>query len=402
MIRPSILSLLIIFCISSQAFAERNLDSVTFEKKKGISLASQLEANGITREDALNAVGEFENVYNESNIQPGQIIKVNFEIMDEEGQQIRFSSMEIKISKNQKVQVTRLDNDIYFAHVFESKAEPKRMFLSATVGSTLFSAAMNAGITQEMFNELVKAYSYDVDFQRDVGPGDQMDVLYEGLYDEEGKLIGNGDILYTSLTIDRGKFTIYRYTTPDGVGDFYTDDGMSVQKSLLKTPVNGARISSGYGSRKHPILGFSKMHKGIDFSAPTGTPVYAAGEGTIIEMRRKGSYGKYIQIYHSDVFSTAYAHLNGYAKKLQRGSRVAQGQIIGYVGSTGKSTGPHLHYEVIQKGKQMNPLKAASGSGKMLTEHEKNLFFKYKDSLLGTVARMSERSREATKEELSR
>lgn len=391
-------ALAILINVAGFAHAERNLDSITFEKKKGISLSKQLESKGINKDDVASALAELNNVYSEASIAPGQQIKLNFEIMDAEGAKIRFSSMEIKISKNQQIQVTRLDNDIFIAHVFEGKAEPRRTFIRATVGSTLFSAAMNAGITQEMFNELVKAYSYDVDFQRDVAPGDTMDVLYEGMYDEDGKLMGNGDILYASLSISRGKFSIYSYTTPDGQNDFYTDDGISVQKSLLRTPVNGARISSGYGDRKHPILGYSKVHKGVDFAAPVGTPVYAAGEGRIIEIKRKGSYGKYIQIFHSDVYSTAYAHLNGFAKNLQRGSHVNQGQIIGYVGSTGRSTGPHLHYEVIEKGRQINPLTVSFGVGKKLSTQEKELFAQYRGTLLSTVERMSAKSHEVTKD----
>jgi len=381
--------------VANFAHAEKNLDSVTIEMQQGISLVRLLEYVGINHNDAQMAVDELSNVYSPGAIPPGQKVKVTFEIMDEEGKEIKFSSMEMKISRSQKIQVSKMDDDIFFAHVFESKLEPKLIYIHATVGATLFSAAMHAGLSQEMFNELLKAFSYDVDFQRDVKHGDEMEVLYEAVYDEEGKLVSNGDILYTSLKIARGRFSIYRYTTPDGKSDFYNDYGVSVQKSLLRTPVNGARISSSYGDRHHPILGFTRMHKGIDFAAPTGTPVYAAGDGTIVEMTRKGSYGKYVQIYHSGLYATAYAHLSGYATRLKRGSKVRQGQIIGYVGSTGRSTGAHLHYEVIEKGRQINPLSIKLGTGKQLANYEKDIFYKYKASLLNSVARLSAKSHEA-------
>ncbi len=386
---------LIIFHSGANAYAQRNLDSVMLEMKRGYSLAKLLESTGMRKDDVQMVVDELSNVYNPATLPVGQKIKVNFEIMDTEGKEINFSSMEIKISSLQKILVTKLDNNIFFSHIFESKVEPKLIYIHAIVGATLFSAAMNAGLTQEMFNELIKAYSFDVDFQRDVVRGNEMEVLFEANYDDDGRLISNGDILYTSLKINRGRFSIYRYTTPDGKTDYYTENGTSVQKSLLRTPVNGAHISSGYGSRHHPILGFTNMHKGVDFAAPKGTPVYAAGNGTIVEIRRKGSYGKYINIFHNGGYTTIYAHLNGYASKLQRGSSVTQGQIIGYVGSTGRSTGPHLHYEVIEKGRHVNPLAIKFGSGRQLAEKEKELFSKYRDSLLGTVARMSAKSYEA-------
>ncbi len=389
-----ILPILILLSANSPALAEKNLDSVTVEMKEGGSIKDLLLSVGINKADTANVIDELKNVYDIKKLNASQKIKINFEIMDEEGKQIRFSSMEIRVGKS-KIQVTRLDSDIFFANVFESKNQPKLIYIHATVGATLFAAAMNAGLSHEMFNELVKAYSYDVDFQRDVVQGNELEVLYEGLYNEEGKLIGNGDILYTNLVVERGTFSIFRYTDKEGRTDFYTEDGESVRKSLLKTPVNGARISSGYGSRHHPILGFTKVHKGVDFAAPTGTPVYAAGNGIVVEMTRKGSYGKYIKIFHNGIYTTAYAHLNGYAQKLQRGSKVSQGQVIGYVGSTGKSTGPHLHYEVIEKGYHVNPLAMHAGSGKKLADAEKLLFLKHRDSLLGTAARMAAKSHEA-------
>ena len=379
-------------CSSTHANASRNIDSATFAMKSGVSLEKQLQSVGISKEDAIDAVEELGNIYNISTIADGQTIKVNFEIMDMEGKDIQFSSMEIKLSQVRKIQVSKLENNIFFAHILESQVQPKLMYIDATVGSTLVSAAINAGISHEMFNEFVKAYSFDVDFQRDVVPGDKIEVLYEAVYDADGKLVSDGEILYISLAIKRGRFTLYHYTTPDGHSDYYNEAGQSVQRPFLRTPVNGARISSEYGKRRHPILGYSKMHKGVDFAAPKGTPVYASGDGIIKEMRRKGSYGQYINIFHSNNYSTVYAHLNGFARSLRRGSNVVRGQVIGYVGSTGRSTGPHLHYEVLEKGRQINPLELSVAAGKEMAGTEKDLFIQYRDYLRGVVARMSEKS----------
>jgi murein DD-endopeptidase MepM/ murein hydrolase activator NlpD len=199
-------------------------------------------------------------------------------------------------------------------------------------------------------------YSYDVDFQRDVHAGDGFEVFFTRYFDEFGNPVKSGDILFAALTLQGERKPLYRYQREPGRDPEYFDPhGKSIKKSLLRTPIESARVSSGFGMRHHPILGYSKMHKGIDFAAPTGTPVLASGDGVIEFAGRSGGYGNYIRIQHTAEYQTAYAHLSAYARGLRDGMRVSQGDVIGYVGSTGQSTGPHLHYEIIIDGEQTNP-----------------------------------------------
>ena len=199
---------------------------------------------------------------------------------------------------------------------------------------------------------------------------DSFSVLYEVLLDKKDKPVGYGSVIYASLNLSNSVTSIFRHEFADGSSDYFEETGKSVRKALMKTPINGARLSSGYGMRKHPIQGYNKMHRGLDFAAPIGTPIMAAGDGIIEKIGRYNSYGKYIRIRHNNTYSTAYAHLSGYAKNLRKNSRVKQGQVIGYVGSTGRSTGPHLHYEILSGGKQINPTKVKLPSGRQIKESE--------------------------------
>jgi murein DD-endopeptidase MepM/ murein hydrolase activator NlpD len=206
-----------------------------------------------------------------------------------------------------------------------------------------------------MINEVINALSYDVDFQRDIHEGDEIDVVFERLHTDKNVTAGYGKILYISLKLDDRELTLYRHISKEGFAGYYNAKGESVKKALLKTPINGAHITSSFGMRMHPLLGYTKMHKGIDFGALTGTPIYAAGDGIIEEAGRKGGYGNYVRVKHSSSYATAYAHTSRFAKGIKVGIKVKQGQVIAYVGSTGSSTGPHLHYEIIQNGSPVNP-----------------------------------------------
>ncbi len=238
---------------------------------------------------------------------------------------------------------------------------------NGTIKSSLYQTGEEIGLPSSMVGEIINAYSYDVDFQREIRTGDKINVLYERLETKDGKPAGTGSLIYAALKLGkRDPLKLYRYTDKEGISGYYNADGESVRKALLRTPVNGARISSGYGRRKHPILGYSRMHKGIDFAAPTGTPIYAAGDGRVSFAGRKGGYGNYLRIKHTGKYDTAYAHLSRFASGIRPGKRVKQGQIIAYVGSTGRSTGPHLHYEILAYGKQVNPAGVKFKTGKTL------------------------------------
>lgn len=224
-----------------------------------------------------------------------------------------------------------------------------------TVYGSLYKTANSAGIPDNITQGLIKALSYDVDFQRDIKRGDKLTALYEGTANYKGNVVKGSKLHYVKLEL--GSRDVEIYVTANG---YYYADGSSAKKSLLRTPVNAAHITSGFGMRFHPILGYSKMHKGTDFGASVGTPIYAAGNGVIEKMGPFGTYGNYVKIKHNKTYETAYAHCSRFAKGLAAGSKVKQGQVIAYVGTTGRSTGPHLHYELIKNGDQVNPTSATN------------------------------------------
>jgi murein DD-endopeptidase MepM/ murein hydrolase activator NlpD len=235
---------------------------------------------------------------------------------------------------------------------------------------------------------MINLYSFDVDFQRDIRGGDKFEVLFESFYDEKGNRVKDGDVLFASLNLEKKRTLDMYLNKSSGKNEYFDAKGNSVRKSLLKTPINGARISSGFGARRHPILGYTKMHKGIDFAAPMGTPIFAAGSGTITHYGLRGGYGNFVQIRHNAEYSTGYGHASRFVKKLRLGSKIKQGETIAYVGSTGRSTGPHLHYEIIFKGKPVNPANVKSTSGLRLAGKDLKRFLESKvqiDSYLQNI-----------------
>jgi murein DD-endopeptidase MepM/ murein hydrolase activator NlpD len=228
---------------------------------------------------------------------------------------------------------------------------------AGTINDSLYLAAARVEVPHDVTYGLVKLFSWDVDFQRDLRQGDGFETLFEEVSLEDGSGASRGgDLLFGALTLSGELLEAYRFEVEDGAVEYFDRTGRSLRKFLLRTPVDGARLSSGFGMRRHPILGYSRMHKGVDFAAPTGTPIYAAGGGKVVSAGRNGSYGNYIRIRHSGEYSTAYGHLSRLAKSTRVGGRVQQGQVIGYVGATGRATGPHLHYEILRNGAQINPL----------------------------------------------
>ena len=242
------------------------------------------------------------------------------------------------------------------------------------IQSSIYEDGEIAGIPLEILSEAIKLFSFDVDFQRDIQKNDEFEIFYEVFFNSIRGSVSNGNIKYIKLNLHGNNLEYFIFKDEDGHFDYFNKEGKNVRKALMKTPIDGARLSSSYGVRKHPILGYNKLHKGVDFAAPKGTPVYAAGNGFIDFVGRNGGYGKYIRIRHNSSYKTAYAHLNNYNKNIYKGARVNQGGIIGYVGSTGKSTGPHLHYEVIYQNKQINPMKMKLPSGKILKDDELKKF----------------------------
>tara|TARA_Y100001970_G_scaffold292770_1_gene435743 strand:- start:4062 stop:5330 length:1269 start_codon:yes stop_codon:yes gene_type:complete len=243
-----------------------------------------------------------------------------------------------------------------------------------TIKSSIYEDGIKYNVPLKILSDIIKLYSFDVDFQRDIRVNDQLEFSYEVLYNKERDQESYGELKYASLTLQKSILKYFVFKTDEGYIDYFDLKGKNVKKALMKTPIDGARLSSSYGMRKHPISGYNKLHKGVDFAAPKGTPIYAAGNGIVEFVGRNGGYGKYIRIRHNNSYKTAYAHLNNYKKGLHKGLRVNQGDIIGYVGSTGRSTGPHLHYEIIYNGKQINPMKMKLPPSKTLQNEELKRF----------------------------
>ena len=258
-----------------------------------------------------------------------------------------------------------------------------------TIEGSLFGSAAKIGIPNAVMVSFMKLYSYSVDFQREIRKGDTFEVYYTQYNDEDGERVKTGDILFASLQTGKKPMTLWRFEIPgEGTVDYFDENGQSSKKFLMRTPVDGARISSNFGMRRHPILGYSKMHAGTDFAAPTGTPIYAAGNGTIVKAGWNGGYGKYVKIRHANGYATAYAHMSRIAKGITPGARVTQGQTIGRVGSTGRSTGPHLHYEVHVKGKKVNPMAIRVPTGRKLEGKALTAFKAARDGMTAEMAKV--------------
>ena len=247
------------------------------------------------------------------------------------------------------------------------------VFKEAEITNSLYSSAIDIGIQPNVIIDFARIYGFQVDFQRDIWKDDSFQLVYETFLDGNGKILETGNIIYANLILQGRENPLYIFKNKKDY-DHFDQFGKSIRKSLMKTPINGARLSSSFGIRKHPILGFNKMHKGTDFAAPMGTPIMASGEGKIVRARWCGGGGNCVKIKHNSTYSTVYAHMSKFGKNIKEGVRIKQGQIIGYVGSTGMSTGPHLHYEVIENGRKINSQKLKLPSGKILKGKERELF----------------------------
>jgi murein DD-endopeptidase MepM/ murein hydrolase activator NlpD len=279
-----------------------------------------------------------------------------------------------KISKTEKIFLSRINGNIKFNQkILTIKLDKKILFKENIILQSLYKAATDQNIPPNIIIEFARVYGFQVDFQRDIRKEDKFQIMYEVFIDKNKKVIETGEILYANLKLSGQDNSLYFFNKQDSKGH-YDRNGKSVQKALMKTPINGARLSSSFGMRKHPIDGFNKMHRGTDFAAPKGTPIMASGNGIIKKAGWCGGGGNCIKIRHNSTYETVYAHMSKFARGIKNGVRVKQGQTIGYVGSTGKSTGPHLHYEVIVNGKKVNSQKLKLPSGKILKGKNRKLF----------------------------
>lgn len=324
----------------------------------GDSLAALLARAGIDGVEADAALDALRAQFDPRTLKIGQKVRIFRESPADAAADAaprRFAGFDFIPEPRQRL-IVRRTGHLSFDVVKQVRPLSERFFFTDTlISSSVYEAARGGGMSPNLVVELIRLFSFSIDFQRDMREGDQLEVLYTRRFDENNQLAEEGDIIFAALT-NRGKrYAYWRLARDDGSYAYYDADGRSVQRLLMKTPVDGARLSSRFGMRRHPILGYTRLHRGLDFAAPRGTPIYAAGSGTIVALGRNGDYGKYIRIRHRNGYETAYAHMNGYARRLKKGARVKQGQIIGYVGATGLATGPHLHYEVLRHNKPVNP-----------------------------------------------
>ena len=279
-----------------------------------------------------------------------------------------------QISNKEKIYLKRdIDNDQFNQKILVTKLKKNTVYKENSIMQSLYKSASDQRIPANVIVEFARIYGFQVDFQRDIRKRDSFQILFEVFKDDNGKVIETGEILFANLRLSGVNNSLY-FFSDDGSRGHYDKNGKSVKKALMKTPINGARLSSPFGMRKHPIDGFNKMHRGTDFAAPMGTPIMASGDGVIKKAGWCGGGGNCVVIKHNSTYQTVYAHMSKFARGIRNGVRVKQAQIIGYVGSTGKSTGPHLHYEVIVNGKKINSQKLKLPSGKILKGDERKKF----------------------------
>ena len=351
----------------SLGLVEKSNDQSFFKEikiKYGQGLMDALLDSGAYRVDAFNAVNSLKDHFDARKIQVGQKINLYYSSdgsIDRLEMQKDFDNLIIVQGKQKNYSSVNisLQSQVITRHVF------------GQIDDSLFLAAQRKGLPQIIIANLISIFSYDVDFQREIRKGDQFEIIYERKLSKDGRSVQEGNILFAKLTLSGKEISLFRHTpTESGIVGYFHEDGQSSKRALMKTPIEGARLSSYYGNRKHPVLGYNRMHKGIDFSAPTGTPIMAAGDGVVERASWYGSFGNYVRIRHNGTYKTIYAHMSKYGRGIKKGVRVQQGQIIGYVGATGRVTGRHLHYEVHMNGTQVNPLTLKIPSGIKLNGEE--------------------------------
>ncbi len=374
--------------------------------ENGGTLMGMLQEAGVSQQDAVTVVDAMREVYSPRSVRAGQVFEANFGLEEilfprrlvqaplTETPTLRLLSLSFVPTIDREVRIELSSPDAYQAREIAKELVARYEHAGATIDSSLYLAAMQAGIPAAVVVEMIHMFSYDVDFQRDVQPGDQFETFFTHFYTPDGDSAKPGEILTASMTLSGKTHTLYRFDTPDGE-EFFDEEGNSARSLLMRTPVDGARISSRFGARRHPILGYTRMHQGIDFAVSTGTPIMAAGNGTVDVAGRAGGYGNLLAIRHANGFSTAYGHLSKYANGVRKGARVRQGQIVAYSGATGLATGPHLHYEVRENGSQVNPATIKVASGRKLEGSELELFLAERGRIEQLVASLPMQARVA-------
>ena len=305
-----------------------------------------------------------------------KILKINQKFTFKFDELLEDKIIEFKIETDRKNEILFVKNkaNIFISKKIKKNFTKRLVYKETIINESLYNSALNLSIKPNVIIEFARLYGFQVDFQRDIWKNDSFQIIYEEFINDENKVVDTGEIIFANLNLQNTDLQLYKYEYDKNKIDYFDENGKSIRKTLMKTPINGARLSSSYGKRKHPILGYTKMHSGTDFAAPMGTPIMASGDGKVTKAGWCGGGGNCVKIKHNSTYQTVYAHMSKFGKGIKKGSKVKQGQIIGYVGSTGMSTGPHLHYEVIENGKKINSQKLKLPSGKILKGDERKKF----------------------------
>ena len=348
-----------------------SVTKVELKVRNGDSIQRILYDQKISPSDVNNVINALRREYNVGTLRNDQKVYL---IVKREKNGNFVSRLTVNIDNITSVHVFLNKDNVYETRRVTKILTKKNHLVETTIDRGIYRTAKQSGIENSIVAQFARLYGFEVDFQRDLKKKDKIKIFYERYLDDDGVSQRTGNIIYSEITNVERNIILYRYEYPNGSIAYFTPEGKSIEKSLMRTPINGAKLSSRYGFRIHPILGYNQMHQGTDFAAPIGTPVMASGAGTVEYSGWKGGYGKFISIRHSAVYQTNYAHLQDYAKGMRRGAKVQQGQVIGYLGSTGSSTGPHLHYEVVVNGKKENSQTLKLPSAAPLEGNNKNLF----------------------------
>lgn len=341
------------------------LKRMTLQVRPGETLEAAVTRAGVAPQEADLVVATLGQAMDTVRIQAGLAFDAAVARPGSSGP-ARLVGLSMRTGPATSVTVTRTFDGALRLRELEEKVRSETTVADGEIQGSLYESAARLGATPSIIAQVAKLFAHRLDFQRDIQPGDDFRLVFARKVTESGRTIEAGDVTYAEL--HGVKF--YRFERDDGSADYFDETGKNVRGFLLRTPVDGARLTSGFGKRRHPILGYARAHQGVDFGAGTGTPVLAAGDGVVVRAGRWGGYGNWLQIRHAGGWETGYAHLSRYAKGLRPGQRVRQGQVVAYVGSTGMSTGPHLHYEVWQQGRRVNPVGAKVPQGTVLAGAE--------------------------------
>jgi len=346
--------------------------NINYEVKSGDTIQKILKKLNVKNNEIQTIINKYKKYSNPNNLLKGNKIDIIIEKTSSEKNNsiVKFS---VPITKSTTIEITKNEQKEIISKKIITKLYKKKVIVENIIKNSLYASAIEAKVDPNTIIEFARIFGFEIDFQRDIRKNDYFKIFYERFYDENNVFVKNGSILYAHMSVNGRDIVLYKFGDDKDYG-YFDVNGKSVEKALMKTPINGARLSSPFGMRKHPILGYNKMHKGTDFAAPAGTPIMASGSGTITAAKWCGGGGNCVRIKHNTTYETIYAHMQSFAKGIKKGRKVKQGQIIGYVGSTGMSTGPHLHYEVIVNGKKVNSQTLKLPSGKVLKGNERQLF----------------------------